>query len=281
MRLHHDMTVPAPADEVWRALGEIEDIAPCLPGAAVDHVDEGTVYGSMSFRVGPITVAYRGRAVLDERDDAHHRMVVHASGREQRGVGTAQATLIVEAHEQRPGSTEVDVDTELALTGRQAQFGRGVMADIGDRVIAEFADRLSQRLAANTAGAAALDAAADSVTRDGAAAEPAGATREVTAGARDAAARDAATHATSAEAQDVARAAAAAREVDRGEAGDPAGAVGAGAAPVPQAGSDEPLDLGPVITPMLWRATAFVAAAAAMTLLARLIRRRLTSDGAG
>jgi carbon monoxide dehydrogenase subunit G len=156
MQLHHETTVPAPTDDVWRALGEIEDLAPCLPGAAVDHVDRSdhdTVYGSMTVKVGPITVAYRGRAVVDERDDAHHRMLVHASGREQRGAGTARATLVVAVREQSPGTTELDVDTDLTVTGRPAQFGRGVMADIGDRVIAEFADRLSARLVSATAAA--------------------------------------------------------------------------------------------------------------------------------
>ncbi|WP_042421157.1 SRPBCC family protein [Streptacidiphilus anmyonensis] len=227
MQLHHDMTVPAPADEVWRALGDIEDIAPCLPGAAVDHVDDDTdtVYGSMTVRVGPITVAYRGRAVVDERDDARHRMVVHASGREQRGAGTAQATLVVEAHEQSPGTTEVDVDTDLTVTGRPAQFGRGVMADIGDRVIAEFADRLSKKLAANAPTASTVDAASTEPGR-------------------------------SAEADDA----------------DDTDDTGTDAAPAPQAGRDEPLDLGPVLVPILRRAALFTAFALALTVLARLIR---------
>ncbi|WP_037603883.1 SRPBCC family protein [Streptacidiphilus rugosus] len=214
MLLHHGMTVPASADEVWRALGEIEDIAPCLPGASVDRVDQDTVYGSMTVKVGPITVAYRGRAVIDERDDVNHRMVVHASGREQRGAGTAQATLVVEVHEQPSGATGLDVDTDLTVTGRPAQFGRGIMADIGDRVIAEFADRLSTQLAASAPA-------------------PASAPQPPTT--------------------------------------DPV--------PMPQAGSDEPLDLGPILVPVLRRAAALALIALSLTLLARLIRRRIARGG--
>lgn len=219
MQLHHGITVPAPTDEVWRALGEIEELAPCLPGAAVDHVDQDTVYGSMTVKVGPITVAYRGRAVVDERDDARHRMVVHATGREQRGVGTARATLVVEAHERAPGTTEVDVETDLTVTGRPAQFGRGVMAEIGDRVIAEFADRLSGRLGATAAP----------TPEPGTAQQP-----------------------------------------------EPEPASGSGSEPVPapQAGSDEPLDLGPILTPVLRRAATLTLLALGLSALARLVRHR-------
>ncbi|MEZ0066376.1 carbon monoxide dehydrogenase subunit G [Streptacidiphilus sp. MAP12-20] len=209
MLLHHDMTVPASTDEVWRALGEIEEIAPCLPGASVDRVDDDTVYGTMTVKVGPITVAYRGRAVIDERDDASHRMVVHATGREQRGAGTAAATMVVAVHEQDDGATEVDVDTDLTITGRPAQFGRGVMADIGDRVIAEFADRLSQRLAATTAATTAAPPSE----------EP--------------------------------------------------------AAPAPPTDATTPLDLLPVLAPVLRRAALLALTALCLTALARLIRRSL------
>ncbi|SEL20256.1 SRPBCC family protein [Streptacidiphilus jiangxiensis] len=236
MRLHHDMTVPASTDDVWRALGEIDAIAPCLPGASVERIDEDTVYGSMTVKVGPITVAYKGRAVIDERDDADHRMVVHASGREQRGVGTAQATLVVAVHDQPSGGSEVDVDTDLTVTGRPAQFGRGVMADIGDRVIAEFADRLSRQLAesAATAGRAteAAEAAADRA-------------------ANAAAATDGATAA----------------------GGGPAAA--AETAPTPQAGRDEPLDLGPILLPVVRRAALLAALALALALVERRLRNRL------
>ncbi|MEY9846518.1 carbon monoxide dehydrogenase subunit G [Streptacidiphilus sp. BW17] len=236
MQLHHVTTVPAPTDEVWRALGEIEDLAPCLPGAAVDHVDRAdhdTVYGSMTVKVGPITVAYRGRAVVDERDDAHHRMLVHASGREQRGAGTAQATLVVAVHEQSPGTTELDVDTDLTITGRPAQFGRGVMADIGDRVIAEFADRLSAQLASATAAPAAVPATEEA---------PAATT----------------------EAKVAAEVEADATVENEAEP-----------APPPKLGSDEALDLGPILLPVVRRAALLAAFALALAIAERQLRRAI------
>ncbi|WP_042374946.1 SRPBCC family protein [Streptacidiphilus neutrinimicus] len=293
------MTVPASAEEVWRALGEIEDVAPCLPGAAIDHVDAETVYGSMTVKVGPVTVAYRGRAVIDERDDAHHRMVVHATGREQRGVGTARATLVVEAHERSPGTTEVDVDTDLTVTGRPAQFGRGVMADIGDRLIAEFADRLSLLLAAAApdaaprAGTPTPTPTPDTTPHPTWAREPgtpkAGPDEAVArapqaeADERITPARRLAPPARQAETWGTTQAPEAAADKPLAPAPPPAPpapvAEGvAGVAPVPQAGSDEPLDFGPVVLPVLWRATGFVLVAAALSVLARRIRRRL-ADG--
>ena len=91
MELHHDFTVPVPVDEAWRTLLDIERVAPCMPGATVDEFDGTTVTGSVKVKVGPITVTYKGTAVFEERDDAAHRMVLVASGRETRGQGTARA----------------------------------------------------------------------------------------------------------------------------------------------------------------------------------------------
>lgn len=145
MELHHEFTVPVPVDDAWRALLDIERIAPCLPGATVDDYDGKTVTGSVKVKVGPITVTYKGTAVFDEQDETAHRMVLTASGRETRGQGTARATVTGTLSE-HDGGTAVSVRTDLTVTGRPAQFGRGVMAEVGDRLIGQFANCLADRL---------------------------------------------------------------------------------------------------------------------------------------
>ncbi|MGW2835808.1 SRPBCC family protein [Streptomyces sp. NPDC001286] len=145
MELHHEFTVPVPVDDAWRTLLDVERIAPCMPGASVEEYDGKTVTGSVKVKVGPITVTYKGTAVFEEQDDTAHRMVLIASGRETRGQGTARATVTSTLAE-RDGGTAVSVRTELTVTGRPAQFGRGVMSEVGDRIIGQFAECLSQRL---------------------------------------------------------------------------------------------------------------------------------------
>ncbi|MFS4105411.1 SRPBCC family protein [Streptomyces sp. PD-S100-1] len=146
MELRHEFTVPVPVDDAWRALLDIERIAPCLPGATVEGYDGKTVTGSVKVKLGPITVTYKGTAVFEEQDEAAHRMVLAANGRETRGQGTARAT-VTGVLEERDGGTAVSVLTDLTVTGRPAQFGRGVLAEVGDRLVGQFADCLSRRLA--------------------------------------------------------------------------------------------------------------------------------------
>jgi carbon monoxide dehydrogenase subunit G len=146
MQLHHEFTVPVPVDEAWRALLDIERVAPCMPGATVDDYDGKTVTGGVKVKVGPVTVTYRGTAVFEEQDESAHRIVLAASGKEVRGQGTARATVTGTLVARDGGGTAVAVDTELTVTGRPAQFGRGVMKDVGDKIIGQFADCLSERL---------------------------------------------------------------------------------------------------------------------------------------
>ena len=145
MELHHEFTVPVPVDDAWRTLLDIERIAPCMPRAAVEECDGKTVTGSVKVKVGPITVTYKGTAVFEEQDETAHRVVLIASGRETRGQGTARATVTGTLAE-RDGGTSVSVRTDLTVTGRPAQFGRGVMPEVGDRLVGQFAECLSQRL---------------------------------------------------------------------------------------------------------------------------------------
>ncbi|GAB2782930.1 hypothetical protein GCM10027073_14540 [Streptomyces chlorus] len=155
MELHHEFTVPVPVDDAWPTLLDIERVAPCLPGATVEEYDGKTVTGSVKVKVGPVTVTYRGTAVFEERDETAHRMVLVASGRETRGQGTARATVTATLDE-RDGGTAVSVRTDLTVTGRPAQFGRGVLAEVGERIIGRFAACLSEQL---TQPAGAADAA--------------------------------------------------------------------------------------------------------------------------
>ncbi|MFG2357072.1 SRPBCC family protein [Streptomyces sp. NPDC048521] len=145
MELQHEFTVPVPVDDAWHALLDIERVAPCLPGAVVEEYDGKTVTGSVKVKVGPVTVAYRGTAVFEEQDGSAHRLVLVASGRETRGQGTARATVTGTLSE-RDGGTAVSVRTDLTVTGRPAQFGRGVLAEVGDRLVSQFATCLAQRL---------------------------------------------------------------------------------------------------------------------------------------
>jgi carbon monoxide dehydrogenase subunit G len=146
MELQHEFTVPVPVDDAWHALLDIERVAPCLPGAAVEGYDGTTVTGSVKVKVGPVTVTYRGTAVFEEQDESAHRMVLVANGRETRGQGTARAT-VTGTLTGRDGGTAVSVRTDLTVTGRPAQFGRGVLAEVGDRLVGRFAACLAQRLA--------------------------------------------------------------------------------------------------------------------------------------
>jgi carbon monoxide dehydrogenase subunit G len=145
MELNHEFTVPVPVDDAWRTLLDIERVAPCMPGASVEDYDGKTVTGSVKVKVGPITVTYKGTAVFEEQDETAHRMVLIASGRETRGQGTARATVTGTLTE-RDGGTTVSVRTDLTVTGRPAQFGRGVMAEVGDRLVGQFSDCLAQRI---------------------------------------------------------------------------------------------------------------------------------------
>ncbi|MFF4272570.1 SRPBCC family protein [Streptomyces sp. NPDC001536] len=145
MELHHEFTVPVPVDDAWRALLDIERVAPCMPGATVEDYDGKTVNGSVKVKVGPITVTYKGTAVFEEQDEDAHRVVLIASGRETRGQGTVRANVTGTLTEQ-DGGTAVSVRTDLTVTGRPAQFGRGVMAEVGDRIIGQFAQNLAEQL---------------------------------------------------------------------------------------------------------------------------------------
>lgn len=146
MQLTHSFTVPVPVDEAWAVLRDIERIGPCMPGATIESVDGEDFTGSVKVKVGPIQMAYRGRASFVDVDEVSHRAAIDASGKETRGSGTARAHVTAELHTV-DDQTMVTLVTDLAVTGRPAQFGRGVMADVGGKLIDQFAVCLSSQLA--------------------------------------------------------------------------------------------------------------------------------------
>jgi carbon monoxide dehydrogenase subunit G len=158
MQLEHEFTVPVGVDDAWRVLLDIERIAPCLPGATVTSVDGDEFTGNVKVKVGPITVAYAGSGRFLSKDDEKHVAVIEASGKETRGVGTARATVNATLYDDVPDTRVVAV-TDLAITGRPAQFGRSVLADVGAKLVGQFAACLAEQLASAPAAdtAPALD----------------------------------------------------------------------------------------------------------------------------
>jgi uncharacterized protein len=149
MELEHSFTVPVPEDRAWEVLMDVERVAPCMPGATLDSVDGDEVKGRIKVKVGPIAMTYAGTARFTERDKAAHVITLEASGKETRGAGTASAK-VRSMLEGQDGQTHVIVHTTLNVTGRPAQFGRGVMAEVGGKLIGIFASNLADMLAAES-----------------------------------------------------------------------------------------------------------------------------------
>jgi MYXO-CTERM domain-containing protein len=153
MRLEHTFTVPVPVDAAWEVLLDLERIAPCLPGATVTGVDGDDFTGTVKVKLGPVTLTYQGKGRFVERDEAAHRAVVEATGRDTRSAGTASAT-ITSTLTADGDATRVDVVTDLSVTGRPAQFGRSMIADVSAKLIGQFADCLAETLTAGPAATA-------------------------------------------------------------------------------------------------------------------------------
>ena len=160
MRLEHRFDVPAPVDEAWAVLLDVPRIAPCLPGAALTEHDGDSFAGTVKVKVGPITLTYRGTGHFVERDDKAHRVVIEASGRESRGSGTAGATITATLVANGPGSTTAEVAIDLTVTGRPAQFGRGMLGEVSARLVDQFSASLAKELAAEAPEPAASAGAA-------------------------------------------------------------------------------------------------------------------------
>lgn len=153
--LNHSFTVPVPVDDAWRILTDVERIAPCLPGAQLQEI-EGDVYrGVVKVKVGPIQAQFKGQASFVERDDANHRAVLKGEGRDTGGKGNASAMITATMTRLSDSETTCDVTTDLTITGKVAQFGRGAMKDISDKLLAQFVENLNALIATQPAASSA------------------------------------------------------------------------------------------------------------------------------
>ena len=154
MELTNDFRVGVPVERAWEVLTDVELIAPCMPGAQLQEVEGDEYRGVVKVKVGPITAQYKGAARFVERDEAPHKVVLRAEGRETRGQGNANATITAQLTPDGDG-TAVSVVTDLTVTGRVAQFGRGVMADVSSKLLGQFVDCLENKLLAEPASSGA------------------------------------------------------------------------------------------------------------------------------
>lgn len=160
MQLLNEFEVGLPPEQAWVLLTDLQRVAPCLPGASITSVEDEDYHGQAKIKVGPITAQYKGVARFTELDAANHRAVLLARGKDARGQGDATATVTATLAPHGAG-TRVIVETDLALTGKVAQFGRGVLADVSGALMGLFAQRLQEMVAAESgAGLPAMPAAA-------------------------------------------------------------------------------------------------------------------------
>ena len=162
MKLENEFTVAAPLDQTWSTLLDIERVASCLPGAKLEsESSDGTYRGEMTVKLGPMTLSYKGTARLAEVEEDEHIAVLEARARETRGSGMATATIRNQLTTGDEGTTVVKVETDLNITGRPAQFGRGIMEDVSSRMLDDFARRLEREIVEGQAPAAAAQADGD------------------------------------------------------------------------------------------------------------------------
>jgi uncharacterized protein len=146
MQLENSFTIDAPIEKAWKALNTPETVAPCFPGATLTEYEGDTFSGTVKVKLGPISLTYKGKGVYKERDDAAHRVVIEATGRDSRGNGTAEATVTGTMTADGPDKTAVTMATDMKITGRPAQFGRGVISDVADKIIGQFATCVASKL---------------------------------------------------------------------------------------------------------------------------------------
>jgi uncharacterized protein len=147
MQLENKFTIEAPLDKAWAALNTPETIAPCFPGATLTEYEGDSFTGTVKVKLGPISLTYKGKGTYVERDDTAHRVVIEAAGRDSRGNGTANATVTGSLEADGPDKTAVTMVTDMTITGRPAQFGRGVISDVADKIIGQFAGCVARKLA--------------------------------------------------------------------------------------------------------------------------------------
>lgn len=147
MELTNEFTVDVPVEQAWAVLTDLERIAPCMPGAQLQEVDGEDYRGVVRVKVGPVTAEYKGKAQFLERDAGAHKAVLRAEGRETRGQGNASATITAQL-ESSGSATKVSVVTDLSISGRVAQFGRGVLSDVSNKLLGQFVEQLESTVLA-------------------------------------------------------------------------------------------------------------------------------------
>src|SRR5262249_9688486 len=166
MNIQDEFRVDVPVEEAWRVLTDVERIAPCMPGAQLQEIEGDEFRGIVKVKVGPITAQYKGKARFTEKDDANHRAVIRAEGRDTRGQGNASATVTAVLVPDDAG-TRVTIDSDVTITGKVSQFGRGVIGDVSNKLLAQFVDNLERDVLAGSgpdAAAAAPTASAAPAT---------------------------------------------------------------------------------------------------------------------
>jgi len=167
MDLTHTFTVPASIEDTWAAFNDIESVAGCFPGATVSSVEGDQFKGSCKVKLGPISLVYSGSGHFVERDESRHRFVIDAKGKDNRGNGTAGAKVTALLTSATPTTTHVEVITDLAITGKPAQFGRGVMQEVSDKLLQQFADCLEAKVGDQGPGKHLADTPAPSPSEAG------------------------------------------------------------------------------------------------------------------
>jgi carbon monoxide dehydrogenase subunit G len=154
MDLNHEFTVNVPVAEAWAILTDLERIAPCLPGAQLTEIEGDTYRGQVKIKVGPILAQFKGQASFVSRDDVAHKASLKGEGRDTTGKGNASAMITAELTSVTPTSTKCTVHTDLSISGKVAQFGRGALADVSDKLLAQFSENLNQLISAAPAPSA-------------------------------------------------------------------------------------------------------------------------------
>jgi carbon monoxide dehydrogenase subunit G len=160
LELDHQFSVPADVETTWAHFEDVASVAECFPGATVTSVEGSTFEGTCKVKLGPIALVYGGSGTFTSKDEVAHRFVVDAKGKDKRGNGTAGATVTLSMATSSSGGTDVAVHTDLAITGKPAQFGRGVMQDVSDKLLGQFVACLEQRLGATDPAPTAVPPAA-------------------------------------------------------------------------------------------------------------------------
>jgi uncharacterized protein len=147
MKLENNFTIDAPVEKAWAALNNPETVAPCFPGATLTTYEGDSFGGTVKVKLGPIAMTYKGKGTYVTRDEAAHEVVIEANGRDSRGNGTANATVTASLAAEGADRTAVSMVTDMTITGKPAQFGRGVISDVADKIIGQFAACVARKLA--------------------------------------------------------------------------------------------------------------------------------------